>query len=77
MQIKFEEELELKAEHVALHDGVEGNIFYDLTSVVVHAGDSLEKGHFFSYDRIGEHWSLRNDEIVRPVNSQVTFPYSM
>mmetsp|Transcript_1717 Transcript_1717/g.2100 ORF Transcript_1717/g.2100 Transcript_1717/m.2100 type:complete len:892 (+) Transcript_1717:310-2985(+) len=41
---------------------------YELVGVVVHAGQSCERGHYYAYVKSGDNWYKANDEIVTQVS---------
>jgi len=44
---------------------------YDLVGVVVHAGESCERGHYFSYVKSGDDWYEANDKVVTKVDIDI------
>ena len=41
---------------------------YDLTSVVIHQGETTRSGHYYTYRKVEEEWYKYNDEMVSKVS---------
>ena len=44
---------------------------YELVGVVVHAGQSCERGHYYAYVKSGDDWYKANDEVVTKVDLNI------
>lgn len=44
---------------------------YELVGVIVHAGKSCDRGHYYAYVKSGDDWYKANDEVVTKVNVDV------
>eukprot|EP00966_Prymnesium_polylepis_P283643 6553112-Prymnesium_polylepis.1 len=60
--------LEKDDKHVAFKETlVQGDGSFDLCAVVVHAGATIECGHYYAYVRDGQRWLKCNDQKVESV----------
>ena len=47
-----------------LKDGIEEQIFYEFTGVIIHVGQTIAAGHYFTYVFADGNWLKANDSVL-------------